>query len=513
MTYNGEEQKYEPVVTDGEKTLVKDRDYTLAYSTNDLTGVGTKTVTVTGIGNYAGSKAVSYAIEKLELEIAITGHNATATYDGDPHTTVGFEAANANTLFSATKVNYDGETEISRTDAGTTNMDLDLAKFSYDDGNIAASFTLAADGYVQIDPSTMTVAREGYSGTYDGTAHSVTVTPSITAGTTVEYQKIVAEGEEAWSTTVPSIKDVGSASYNVKVTNLNYEDVTFTLDLSVKAKDVTIAAQAEGKTYGENDPEQFKNATIGTYFNGELDDIDLTVTRPGAGVPANEQAGIHKGALTTGLDAEELNAQYKNYNFTVEDADFTIAKKEITITADSISKFWGYNDPDEFFATIPEGSLVGDDKISYKVTRVAGERATDTAIDDVSSDVEGEVIGVGEYPISVTLTEEPDNYDVKTEPGKLTIIKTPVVIKSSIDGLKEVYSGTIVELTAQMNGLDTKYSGNYNYQWQISDSEDGPFVDIEKNANERVYKYILNKHTAGKHYRVIVTINYDNINK
>jgi hypothetical protein len=359
----------------------------------------------------------------------------------------------------------------------------------------------------------MTVESTGYSGTYDGTTHSVTVTPSITAGTTVEYQKIVAEGEEAWSTTVPSIKDVGSVSYNVKVTNPNYEDVTFTIDLSVKAKDVTIAAKTAGKTYGEKDPEKFEDASISEYYNNELADIILTVTRPGAGELENEQAGIHKGALTTGLDAEKLNAQYKNYNFTVEDADFTIAKKEITITANSISKPWGTNDPVEFFATIPEGSLVGDDTISYKVTRETGERATDNAADDVSSDAKGKaVIGIGEYPISVTLTGETDNYDVKTEPGKLTIIKTPVVIESSIDGLKEVYSGTIVELTAQMDGLDD-YPGNYNYQWQIGDSEDGPFVDIENNANDRIYRYILNKHTAGKHYRVIVTINYDNINK
>ena len=464
--------------------------------------------------NYVVTSLVPGSFTINPASVTLTANSATEafTYDGTTKSVEGFTSSVDGLSFSGVTASGEGVNAGVYTDEVIFNgAEVGVTRDTTNNYVV----TSLVPGSFTIDPAAMTVESAGYSGTYDGTAHSVTVTPSITAGTTVEYQLIVAEGEEAWSTTVPSIKDVGSASYNVKVTNPNYEDVTFTVDLSVEAKAVTIAAQPEGKTYGDDDPEQFKKALIGTYFNGELDDIDLTVTRPGAGELANEQAGIHKDALTTGLDAEELNAKYKNYSFTVEDADFTINKKAVTITADSISKPWGYNDPEEFYATVTEGNLIGDDTISYKVTRATGERATGDATDEATSNAGGkEVIGVGEYPISVTLTDEPKNYDVTLKEGKLTIIKTPVTIESSIADLETVYSGTIVELTAQMVGLN-EYGDNYNYQWQIGDSEEGPFVDItgDENANKRTYKYILNKHTAGKHYRVNVTINYDKINK
>ena len=61
VTYNGSEQKIAPVVKDGEKVLVEGTDYTVSY-TEDLTNVGTVTVTVTGIGNYTGTKTEEYDI-------------------------------------------------------------------------------------------------------------------------------------------------------------------------------------------------------------------------------------------------------------------------------------------------------------------------------------------------------------------------------------------------------------------------------------------------------------------
>ena len=361
-----------------------------------------------------------------------------------------------------------------------------------------------AEGKLQVNPATMTVDYEDYSGTYDGKAHSATVTPSVTAGTKVEYQLVVAKGEEeaAWSTTIPIITDAGNASYRVKVTNPNYNDVeVFTIKLNVEAKAVTIEAAKAGKTYGESDPEKFADATISTYFNDELDNIDLTVTRPGAGEAENEKAATYTGALTTGLDAKELDKTYPNYSFTVKDADFTIAKKTVTFEANSTSKAWGTNDPEEGFTATVTG-LVGEDDISYTVKRDAGERAV-TAIASSADDT----ISYDEYRMYVDLDEKDkdlENYDPELKEGTLTIKKTPVVIESSIDGREQVYSGTIVTLTAVMEGLDD-YPDNYAYQWQVGDSEDGPF-DIIKGAEERTYKYVLNKHTAGKHYRVVITL-------
>ena len=79
VVYNGQEQKQEPSVKDGSKTLVKDTDYTLSYS-NDVTNVGTVTVTVTGKGNYTGTRTVTYKITKAPL--TVTTESAEKVYDG-----------------------------------------------------------------------------------------------------------------------------------------------------------------------------------------------------------------------------------------------------------------------------------------------------------------------------------------------------------------------------------------------------------------------------------------------
>lgn len=70
-TYNGSEQTPAVTVTmpavEGQTeavTLVKDTDYTVAYSDNK--NAGTATVTVTGIGNYEGTKTETFTIEKAE---------------------------------------------------------------------------------------------------------------------------------------------------------------------------------------------------------------------------------------------------------------------------------------------------------------------------------------------------------------------------------------------------------------------------------------------------------------
>ena len=61
QVYTGTEITLDVVVKDGETTLTKDTDYTVSYSNN--TEVGTATVTLTGIGDYKGSRTVTFAIK------------------------------------------------------------------------------------------------------------------------------------------------------------------------------------------------------------------------------------------------------------------------------------------------------------------------------------------------------------------------------------------------------------------------------------------------------------------
>ena len=62
FTYDGTEKKPEVTVKDGEKALAEGTDYTVSYFDN--TDVETGKVTITGVGNYSGTKTVEFTISK-----------------------------------------------------------------------------------------------------------------------------------------------------------------------------------------------------------------------------------------------------------------------------------------------------------------------------------------------------------------------------------------------------------------------------------------------------------------
>ena len=65
VIFNGSEATPEPVLTLNGSTLVKDKDYTLSYSSNDE--IGTATVTVTGIGFMKGTMELNFNIIAPDL--------------------------------------------------------------------------------------------------------------------------------------------------------------------------------------------------------------------------------------------------------------------------------------------------------------------------------------------------------------------------------------------------------------------------------------------------------------
>ena len=96
ISYQGEACMPEPTVVVTGKTLAKDTDYTVSYSNNNC--VGTATATITGKGNYTGSKTVQFEIMDFDpdkvnrepvdindrtVEVIV---NNIFTYDGIAHT-------------------------------------------------------------------------------------------------------------------------------------------------------------------------------------------------------------------------------------------------------------------------------------------------------------------------------------------------------------------------------------------------------------------------------------------
>ena len=65
QSYTGEPLTPAVTVTDGNAILIKDQDYTVAYSDNINVGVNTAKVTITGIVNYTGSVEKTFSISAV----------------------------------------------------------------------------------------------------------------------------------------------------------------------------------------------------------------------------------------------------------------------------------------------------------------------------------------------------------------------------------------------------------------------------------------------------------------
>ncbi|MCQ2528011.1 MAG: DUF4214 domain-containing protein [Saccharofermentans sp.] len=83
VVYTGNAFTPVPSVTFGSKTLVKDTDFTVTYSNN--TNIGTATVTLTGKGNFTGTKTVNFKIVG-DLKNCTVSSISAPTYNGSEQT-------------------------------------------------------------------------------------------------------------------------------------------------------------------------------------------------------------------------------------------------------------------------------------------------------------------------------------------------------------------------------------------------------------------------------------------
>lgn len=113
-------------------------------------------------------------INAAPVNVMITGHEGTNTYDGREHTTEGFEFTASNPLYKRSDFTYSGKVSATREDFGTTGMDLSPAQFRNINNNFTASFSVS-DGHQNIDPTATVVTIIGHTATdhYDGESHTV----------------------------------------------------------------------------------------------------------------------------------------------------------------------------------------------------------------------------------------------------------------------------------------------------------------------------------------------------
>ena len=413
VTYNGLAQQQEPTVKDGDKTLTKDKDYTLSF-TEDVTNVGTVRVAVTGKGNYTGSADVAYQI--LPAKLIVTTPSDSMVYNGKPLTAEGSiegfvnnETAVFETTGSQTEV---GESEnayaIYWSDEGTT---AKRSNYTVEEHIGTLTVTEYADEIVAV--------ANDVTMTYDGTPHRAEVTVTgVPEGYSV---KTAWSGAEA--TDVTGADGLVANVDEIVVVNAEGKDVTDSLKITkkpgklvIEPKELTVVTMGASKPY-DGTP-LTANGKIEGFVNGE--------TAAFAVIGSQTEVGECTNAYTI-----EWSGNAKQDNYTVKEE---LGKLEVTKSQAAI-------------VIVPKGG-----KKTYDGTPLVSEGADAYGLPagfTCEATTKGSVTNVG------SAVAEIDTYAIKNADGKdvtdqfgnvSTGFATPLVTKRPVTVVSEdaskVYDGT-----------------------------------------------------------------------
>ena len=291
-------------------------------------------------------------INKVNAEVTITGNHDTRAYDGASHTISHYVVSNVTpTFYTESDFTFSGTATATRTDAGTTNMNLADNQFTNTNSNFENVTFHVTDGYQTIEPIAVTVTVNGHTYMHEYTAQEQSVSgyDMVSSSALFNEDNVVFSGYAVAAATNPGVTYMNLTAGQFSYNNPNL-DVTFTVNdgwLEIvpagivivnitghtAAKDYNCAEQSVsgyGITIGgvTQDGESF----VGKYpENDTTTDIKFT----GTGIAKGTDAGIYPMGLTT--------AQFQNTNshfvvqFHVTDGDLTIKKvnAEVTITGNT----------------------------------------------------------------------------------------------------------------------------------------------------------------------------------
>ena len=303
------------MVTEGDKILMLDTDYSVAYTDN--VNAGTATATITGKGNYQGTKSKTFTITAMSLEEATVTVDATQTYtysgtEITPNVTVSLYLNDELTTLTTDDytVKYANNVNAALASDNLAPTVTVTGKGNYT-GSASANFTIG-----KATP-TITTAPKANTLTYKGEAQALVEAGTVSAGTMV-YCKTI---NGTFTAAIPEETNAGTYTVYYKVDgndNYNGIDASETNKVSVTINPATITGvtlQLEEPLVYSGEPQTVEIATVtaGTMVLTN-DDIEFAETFDISGNSATE-----KGTYTVTVAAKE------NSNFTGSaTADFSI---------------------------------------------------------------------------------------------------------------------------------------------------------------------------------------------
>ena len=362
--------KVEGNFVDGEVTEVKATGSVTYVSEGNVTN----TIVITEGENF---KESNYSITKhegtlsitevdAEVTVTIKGHEATATYDGKPHSVEGYEITDiSNKLYTKDDVKFTGEAKAEGTEAGTYKMHLTKDQFSNKNSNFKNVTFVVEDGSLIInrksidDQNRITVTKPSDS-KYNGEEHRNK--PIVTDTKT---NRTLVEGTDYELSYSDDVTNAGTVTVTVKGIG-NYSGET-TTTYQITKRNVTLTSGSASRVYNK---EALTNGEVTVSGEGFAKDEGATYTVTGSRI----KVGSSKNTFTYEL---KENTKASNYNIEVKFGDLIVTAEDgevvVTITGRSDTVDYDGNEKtvSGYDVTITEGSKYTTDDFTFNGTAEA----------------------------------------------------------------------------------------------------------------------------------------------
>ena len=410
--------------------------YTAKATCNGQTYTDTKTAP-----GEKGPHSLTYSANGnvLTETCANCSHSATATLNTSDAVYTGSAIANATVSYGegwkgTDKPGNDSITYTNNTDAGTA-----TASITVEGKTLTKSFTINS-------ATLMNITAEGYTGSYDGHPHGITVSATGVDGKSATVKYGTVEGTYDLDAS-PVITNAGDTPITVyyQVTKPNHTPVTGSQTITISPYPIS----------GEKVTVEF-DPTSGTY-NGQKQEPTYTVKFNGNPMTENDYTtswGI--GDFTSAGDYKlVLNGQG---NFSVSrEVTYNIAKTT--------------PDKDDFSIELPQNAIY-DDETAYSAT--VSVKDSVNGMGDVTVKYNGSTTpptDAGTYTVTVDVAAG-DNYNAATiELGIFTIAKANG--EASVTVADHEYGDTLTPVpVSSTNGTE-----NVTYQYKIKGADDSTYID------------------------------------
>lgn len=251
---------------DGEShtvTATVNQDYqsttTFSYSTNGTswsstkpsrTAAGTTTVYVRAVNSVLGTFTEETSITITKVPVTLTAGSLSTTYDRQSHSVTTYTSSVSGLRFSGISASGSG------TNAGeypVTFRGVTIDVTTDTTGNYVVHELV--NGKITIakaSAASMGLSVSSYSGMYNGSAHTVSVSVNNYTGTTIQY----STNGSTWSTTAPTRTAVGTTTVYVRALNDNYETATGSGTITItEAKSTLVVSWFSGEYCSLFDPD------------------------------------------------------------------------------------------------------------------------------------------------------------------------------------------------------------------------------------------------------------------